>query len=46
MEETIKSEFPEEHSHEIESNTILSEDITDSNQKNQDIAKKEKETEQ
>jgi hypothetical protein len=46
MEETIKSEFPEEHSHEIESNTILSEDITHSTKKNQDAAKKEKETEQ
>ena len=46
MEETTKSEFPEEHSQEIESNTILSEDITDSTKKNQDAAKKEKETEQ
>jgi hypothetical protein len=45
-EETIKSEFSEEYSPEIESNSILSEDITDSTKKNQDAAKKEKETEQ
>jgi hypothetical protein len=46
MEETIKSEFSEEYSPEIDSNSILSDDITDSTKKNQEAAKKEKETEQ
>jgi len=45
MEETTESDFLEEPSLEIESNSVQSEEMTDSNKENQDATKKEKETE-
>jgi hypothetical protein len=45
MEETTESDFLEEPSLEIESNSVQSEEMIDSNKENQDATKKEKETE-
>lgn len=45
MEETTESDFLEEPSLEIESNSVQSEEMTDSNKENQDATKKEKEKE-
>ncbi|MCK5587406.1 MAG: hypothetical protein KAI34_01610 [Candidatus Lokiarchaeota archaeon] len=46
MGKTKESESPEELSQEIESNSIQSEDVSDSNQKSTDASKKGKETEE